>query len=98
MRDFGFHPEAEAELLAAAEYYENLEPGLGSAFATEIETALNNILNFPAAWPVVDSGIRRCQTVKFPFGLLYDIVQDQIVILAVMHLSRSPDYWKIRRD
>lgn len=28
-----FHPEAEAELVAAIDYYETCEPGLGLAFA-----------------------------------------------------------------
>ena len=33
-----FHPEAEAEFLAAIDYYEDREPGLGSDFAIEVRS------------------------------------------------------------
>jgi len=30
----------------------------------------------------------------FPYGVIYSIEQDEILILAAMHLRRHPDYWK----
>ncbi|HIP58812.1 MAG TPA: hypothetical protein EYH01_00115 [Campylobacterales bacterium] len=39
---------------------------------------------------------RRCLVNRFPFGLVYRIEGDTIVIVAVMHLSRKPDYWYSR--
>ena len=33
---------------------------------------------------------------RFPFGILYRVDPDEIVILAVMHLARQPDYWRDR--
>ena len=41
---FSFHPEAEAELFAAIEYYEECEPGLGQAFAAEVTSTILRIL------------------------------------------------------
>ncbi|MEH2159505.1 MAG: hypothetical protein V7K38_00285 [Nostoc sp.] len=38
----------------------------------------------------------RCLTRKFPYGILYTIQEDYILILAVMHCSREPGYWKER--
>jgi toxin ParE1/3/4 len=35
---------------------------------------------------------------KFPYGILYTIEPDYILILAVMHCSRKPGYWKSRRS
>jgi len=46
---FSFHPEAEAELFAAIEYYDECEPGLGQAFAAEVTSTILRILDFPAA-------------------------------------------------
>ncbi len=34
----------------------------------------------------------------FHFGVLYSIEQDFVLILAVMHCSREPGYWKTRRE
>jgi virginiamycin B lyase len=50
---YGFHPEAEAELLAAIDYYEGCEPGPGYDFALEVHSTIENILSFPSAWAVV---------------------------------------------
>ncbi|MGJ5632303.1 hypothetical protein [Nostoc sp. CALU 1950] len=41
--------------------------------------------------------VRRCMTRKFPYGILYTIEQDYILVLAVMHCSREAGYWKSRR-
>ncbi|ACE84305.1 hypothetical protein [Cellvibrio japonicus] len=39
-----FHPDAEAELNAAVDYYESCEPGLGLAFALEASLALGRVV------------------------------------------------------
>lgn len=94
---FSFHPEAEAEFLEAIAYYENYERGLGYDFSIEVHSAIQNIVSYPAAWPVLEDDIRRCLVNRFPYGVVYSIEQDGIFILAVMHLRRSPDYWKNRQ-
>jgi len=33
---YAFHPEARLEYLAAAEYYEQRQPGLGASFSLEV--------------------------------------------------------------
>lgn len=93
---YAFHPEAKAEFFAAIDYYEDHEPGLGSDFALEVHSTIENILSFPNAWPILGDGIRRCQIRRFPYGIIYS--QDEIIIfiLAVMHLHRHPGYWKDR--
>jgi len=91
-----FHPEAEVEFDAAIDYYEDREPGLGYDFAVEVHSTLENILSFPKAWPILEDDIRRCQTRRFPYGIIYAVNEDVIFVLAVMHLHRDPDYWKNR--
>ena len=54
---YAFHPEAKAEFLAAIDYYEDREPGLGSDFAIEVHATIENILSFPNAWPILEDGI-----------------------------------------
>jgi hypothetical protein len=94
---FDFHPEAETEFLEAIEYYESCSPGLGKDFSLEVNFAVQNILSYTYAWPIVEDDVRRCLTSRFPYGVLYSIESDCVYILAVMHLHRHPDYWKSRR-
>ena len=91
-----FHPEAEQEFLYAIDYYENCEKGLGYDFVLEVYSTIQNILRYPQAWPVLDKNLRRCQTRRFPYGIIYSFQKNNIIILAVMHLHREPRYWKDR--
>lgn len=92
-----FHPEAEAEFLAAIEYYEALDTGLGYDFAIEVRAAIQRAEAFPLAWSNLDGEVRRSLVRRFPFGVVYAEDSRGLFILAVMHLHRAPDSWKIRR-
>ena len=94
--NWSFHPEAEAEFLEAINYYEKCRTGLSHAFAVEIYAAIERIVAYPLAWPILDGQIRRLQTNRFPYGVLYAQDADTLFILAVMHLHRQPGYWNER--
>jgi len=90
------HPEAEAEMIEAAAYYEDRQADLGKRFLASVQDAINSIRINPRLYPIVDLDVRRCLTKVFPFGVLFRILPDQVVVVAVMHLARHPDYWKHR--
>ena len=91
-----FHPEAEEEMIASAVFYEAKSKGLGHKFLNEIARSLDLISSSPKTWPVFFDDIRRFLLQRFPFGLLYEIHDDYIYIIAVMHLHREPFYWENR--
>lgn len=91
-----FHRDAETELNDAADFYEARLPDLGKAFISEVYTTTQRIEKYPLVWPVLADDIRRALLRRFPYGILYAVKQDEIYILAVMHLHRSPEYWKNR--
>ena len=93
---FSFHPEAEAEFNDSIEYYEACEQRLGYDFSIEVFDCIQKIVNFPTAWPLIEEDIRRCLVNRFPFGIIYSMEQTEVLVLAVMHLRRHPDYWKNR--
>lgn len=93
---YRFLSPAEQDLAEAVSYYERAEPGLGVEFLDEVERTVRRILLNPHAWTKVSENHRRCRTRRFPFGLIYAIEGETIVISAVMHLSRHPDWWKSR--
>ncbi len=90
------HPEAEAEMIEAAAYYEDRQADLGKRFLASVQDAINSIRINPRLYPVVDLDVRRCLTKVFPFGVLFRVLPDQVVVVAVMHLARHPNYWKHR--
>jgi len=91
-----YHPEALAEYADAALYYEERTARLGAGFTVEVESAIQSILQAPDRWRCIEEDVRRYLVRRFPYGILYTIEQDYVLILGLMHLSREPGYWRHR--
>ena len=91
------HEIAEAEINEAADFYDLESPGLGNAFIDGIQRALQRIVEFPAAAPLVCGRVRQRIVTKFPYSLVYSVRESEIRILAVAHHKRRPFYWHGRR-
>lgn len=81
---------AEKELADACEHYDSQSKGLGSDFITEFEAVVARIVQFPKAWRIVGVRHRRCLFRRFPFGVLYSIRGEEVVIVGIMDLRRDP--------
>lgn len=92
-----FHPEALTEYADAVQYYVAQRVEVAQAFIDAIEDAVYRIRESPTRYMVIDEDVRRCMTRRFPYGILYTVEQDYILILTVMHCSREPGYWKNRK-
>jgi toxin ParE1/3/4 len=91
-----FHPGAEQELTAAVDWYAQRGLGLGVAFMNEVHAAIGRALSLPMAWPQVGKDVRRVLTSRFPYGVLYVVRGETLLVLAVMHTRQQPDYWRDR--
>ena len=96
--NFRFHPAAEDELHEAYEYYEARREGLGRRFAEAFDVALARVLDRPLAWGLLEPPYRPHRLKRFPYGILYEPREEEVVIVAVMHLHRRPGYWRHRRE
>ncbi len=93
---FEFHAEALAEYHEAALFYAEREPGLERRFIGAVEEAIELVKEAPTRWRILDDDVRRSLTHVFPYGILYTIEADYILIVTIMHCSREPGYWKQR--
>jgi len=91
-----FHPEALEEYREAARYYAARDTQLAARFVEAVEDAIRRIVESPSSWRILEDGVRRCLTRVFPYGVLYSVEGDHILIVAVMHGSRDPGYWRHR--
>ena len=85
------------ELEYAKRWYNEQGERLGEAFFQEVESAIEQIQNFPHTWPQYSKETRRFLIHRFPYAIVYHVTAKNIHVLAVMHLKRKPDYWKNRR-
>jgi toxin ParE2 len=88
--------EAQIELDEAIEFYNQEFPGLGDRFLQEVLNSFDRIAKHKDAWHPLSNNIRRCQTRKFPYGVIYTEVDEMILVLAISNLHRKPEHWKNR--
>ena len=91
-----FLPEAKCDAEEATRYYERRVSGLGARFRAEVESICAAIIRQPLLWRERSGGYRRVNLPGFPYYIAYFIRTDRIVVAAVGHASRHPDYWKRR--
>ena len=91
-----YHPDAETELVEAAQFYEHRVPGLGGHFLDAVNHAVELIIHDPERWNVIEGDVRRYLISRFPYSIYYRSLTEAIRILALKHHSRHPDYWRYR--
>ena len=91
-----FIAPARREFLKEVVYYNEQEPDLGTAFAQEVEQAVARALAFPEAGTPASKSAKKVFVNRFPFSVIYRPDNDGIVIFAIAHHSRRPEYWASR--
>ncbi|MFW8564836.1 type II toxin-antitoxin system RelE/ParE family toxin [Orrella sp. 11846] len=86
--------EAKQDLAEALDWYEARQSGLGRRFLAEISSCLERIR--PMMYAKVRSETRRAVVNRFPFAVFYYIDANEVVVLAVLHMSRDPQRWMQR--
>ena len=84
---------AQRELDDAVAWYNEQAVGLGQEFLDELDRTVRRAVAFPLSCPEIEPGVRRCLLARFPYGLIYGLDQETIVVVAVAHLHRHPRYW-----
>ena len=91
-----FHPAAQDEFLAAADYYETAVPGLGNRFLLAVRRTAEIALQHPDSGSRRGSSARQLVVIGFPYDVVYRVRDEVVSILAVAHQHRRPGYWRAR--
>ncbi|MQM30930.1 MAG: addiction module toxin RelE [Candidatus Accumulibacter phosphatis] len=95
---YSLHPEAESDLREAAEYYrERGGNPLAQALFAEFEHAMHLLLEHPMLGAVWLHGSRRLVIKHFPYSIAYSLAGQDLRVLAIVHHSRRPGYWRKRK-
>jgi plasmid stabilization system protein ParE len=94
MIGYRFLSPAEDEMSEAALFYDAVD--LGNDFLDDVQIAIHKLCEYPQAGQVVASPLRRMLLHRFPFSIIYSEETDSILVIAVAHHSRRPDYWRSR--
>lgn len=96
MNRIEYHEAAEQELYDQIGYLELRAAGLGARLFGEVKRFEKLIFQFPESAVEILPGIRKHPLREFRYSLIYTIEQGRVLILAVAHHSRRPNYWTSR--
>ncbi|APR77073.1 Hypothetical protein A7982_02420 [Minicystis rosea] len=87
-----FHPEAEADLAAAAAFYDEKRAGLGRELVAAVERALSTIEDAPGAQPLFlrERPYRKYTLARFPCIIVFREQEAEITTLAIVQAKRRP--------
>jgi plasmid stabilization system protein ParE len=84
---------AQSEIDDAVIWYDSQSKGLGTRFLDDLDRTIRRIAAYPFSCVEIEPDLRRCLLTRFPYGIIYGVDSDTIVIIAVAHLHREPRYW-----
>lgn len=91
-------PDALADILEAATWYEDREPGLGLDFARTIREVIGKLPENPLARRLRNRrwNVRWFLPPRFPYRIFYQVEGELIIVIAVLHSARHDHHWKAR--
>lgn len=97
-RRIRYHPLFDSDVIEAANWYDDRSPGLGEAFASNVSDVVDAIIAAPQRFGRTTMGLRCSRVDRFPYLVLFDLFDDELLILGVLHIARSMEKWRETRE
>ena len=78
-------------------WYESQRSGLGDEFLTAVDEVMSTLVESPMRFRVLVLDTRQALVRRFPYRVLYRILDDELVVVACFHAQRDPRRWGQRR-
>jgi toxin ParE1/3/4 len=85
---------ATQDLAQSYDWYKTKSPSAAKAFRVEVLAAFDLIARAPEQWTLWDDTVRRYVLKQFPYTVYFEILGNELRILAVGHHRRRPGVWK----
>jgi plasmid stabilization system protein ParE len=93
MRNLKFLALAQNELDDIYESLEHQKKNQGHRFIEEIEKMLKLVKAYPTVWSKTSSNTQKCFLNGFPYAIIYQYVDNNIIVVAIMNLHKKPIHW-----
>ncbi len=81
----------------AAEWYDQWSPGLGDAFVDLVRKCVAGVLADPQRFALSPSGCRYIRVPRFPYVVFFDLADNELLMLGVLHTAQSMEKWRERQ-
>ena len=84
-------PPAVADIISAAEWYDDQQPGLGDEFVAEVDAVIKSLPDNPYLHAFRFADVRCARLTRFKkYGVYYFIWRDEVIVFSVFHGSQHP--------
>jgi toxin ParE1/3/4 len=91
-------PEVKCDIIGAARFYEARLAGLGARFLKALDTTIMKVAANPEIYGYCKRPLRSCRVAGFPYRVIFAHETEFVLIVAVSHLARQPEWWDYRLD
>ena len=85
-------PHAVSTAAEAYQWYEEKSKGLGEVFLSELHTCFKKIESNPKLFGKIKKNFRQIKLKRFPYVIIYEVIETEVVVFVVFHTSRNPKY------
>lgn len=91
-------PEAEVDIAEAAVWYENEQSGLGGEFVAAVMDTIDSLVENPllVSRRHRQRNIRWLRPRRFPYRIVYEVKDNAVVVICVLHSARDERHWHER--
>jgi plasmid stabilization system protein ParE len=91
-----FLSEAGEEYVDAVKWYATIDAKLAKRFVSAVSQTLEHMTHFPLSYSAIDARHRAALVHLFPYRIIYRVMEDAIVVVAIAHMKRKPRYFHVR--
>ncbi len=84
-----YRPEIEGDLRSGSGWYNSKRDGLDDEFIVAYWDTVDQIADRPLSFAVASNGLRPCRLSRFPYVAHFRVVDQEILIVAVMSAARD---------
>ena len=96
MKPVDLLPLARQEFDASFDWYAERSAIAAERFTQAVDAAFGMIAAHPERFAAVSPNHRGCRVERFPFRVIYRVETDRILVVAIAHAKRRPNYWQDR--
>jgi plasmid stabilization system protein ParE len=96
MKPVDYLPGARRDYDESFDWYAERSPIAAERFSNAVDATLQRIAANPEWFAFIDARHQECLVQRFPFRIVFRDEPTRILVVAVAHAKRRPDYWKNR--
>jgi len=96
-RTLRYHPLFDGDVCEAADWYDRRSPGWGNVFLDVVRKCVAEIVRTPEFCGRSSSGCRYRRIPRFPYVILFDVTDEELLMIGVLHTARSIEKWRYHR-